>query len=328
MIVCRIEFGSHLYGTNTPSSDRDYKGVYIPEPRDILLQRVKSSTGHKVVRPEGERNTSQDVDDENYSLQEYLKLLSEGQTVAIDMLFAPNPIETSWLWEHIKDNKERLLTKKSASFVGYCRTQANKYGIKGSRVAAAKAAMEFFGVWNKVDPLEKVGYVCEENHISNDSALANEHTRIYTKETTQGHFETYFECCNRSVGFKNTVKEAYNIYKRIYDEYGKRARMAEANDGVDFKALSHAVRVGYEAMELLQYHTVTFPLINKEHILDIKQGRLTYKEVAEEIEQLLVEVEKLSAISTLRDEPDYQWIDDLVVQVYGTQVLNQFKQRG
>ena len=142
--IVRIEFGSHLYGTSTPESDHDYKSVYVPCASDILLQRVKGSTGHKVKRYEHEKNAPEDTDDEAYSLQRYLTLLAEGQTVTIDMLFAPNPIVWTPLWWEIQNNKERFLTKRSAAFVGYCRTQANKYGIKGSRVSAAKNAAEFF----------------------------------------------------------------------------------------------------------------------------------------------------------------------------------------
>lgn len=314
--IARIEFGSHLYGTNTETSDRDYKSIHIPPAKDIILQKVVDSTGHSVIRPEGEKNSPEDVDDESYSVQRYLQLLSEGQTVAIDMLFAPAPIITSYYWKEIYHNRAKMLTKKSASFLGYCRTQANKYGIKGSRVAAAKKAMEFFGTWYKVDPLEKVGYVVGGDYPHDD------HTRVYTKETTQGHTETYYECCNRSVGFKNTVKEAYGIYKRIYEEYGKRARLAEQNEGIDYKALSHAVRVGTEALELLKTGHVTFPLPNKQHVLDIKKGMLPYKQVAEEIEQLLEQVEVASLASSLRDEPDYDWMNAFVFRVYGKEVVD------
>jgi predicted nucleotidyltransferase len=40
-LIVEMRFGSHLYGTATPESDLDFKGVYLPEARDILLQRVK-----------------------------------------------------------------------------------------------------------------------------------------------------------------------------------------------------------------------------------------------------------------------------------------------
>ena len=312
-LITRIEFGSHLYGTNTPFSDRDFKSVYLPTAREILLQRVVNSTGHEVIRPEGEKNTPEDTDDEAYTLQRYLQLLAEGQTVAIDMLFAPNPIHTTPLWQYIYRNRKRFLTNKSASFLGYCRTQANKYGIKGSRVSAAKVAMEFFeAALLECGSTAKVGETSIELIV-----VGKEHMGIITKETTPGKEETYFECCNRMVGFKNTVKEAHSIYKRIYEEYGKRARLAEENEGIDWKALSHAVRVGNEALELLRTANVTFPLPNRKHILDIKLGKIPYKEVATEIEGLLEEVELATKTSILAVEPDYKFLDDLVVTEYG-----------
>jgi hypothetical protein len=317
-LVVKIKFGSHLYGTNTPTSDTDYKGVFIPEARDIILQRAPRSmhTGTGRKKAEGERNLTTDVDSEFYSLHYFLQLLREGQTGAVDMLFAPEPEVTSELWQIIRVNKERLLTKKSAAFVGYCRTQANKYGIKGSRVAAAKYAMTMFEelqqlrngttkVWEVLDPTPRV---------------IDAHTSVIEKETTNGHMETYYVCCDRMVGFKNTLKEAAAIYHRIHEAYGARARQAESNEGIDWKALSHAVRVGNEALELLKDHRITFPLPYAQHILEIKKGERSYKEVAYEIELLLEEVEAAAKVSTLRDDVDQAFIDDLVYRVYSRRV--------
>ena len=146
---------------------------------------------------------------------------------------------------------------------------------------------------------------------------------MVTKETTPGKFETYFDCCNRMVGFKNTLKEAAKIYTRIYEEYGHRARLAQTNEGIDWKALSHAVRVANEALELLETHHVTFPLPNAAHVLDIKKGTVPYQAVADEIEGLLVAVEKVSETSTLRDVADQEFIDDLIRRVYGEVVIEE-----
>jgi hypothetical protein len=316
-IIVRIEFGSHLYGTSTSASDHDYKSVHIPSASDILLQRVKGSLGHKVTRFEGDRNKPEDTDDELYSLQRYLGLLSEGQTVSIDMLFTPQPLVTSPLWEEIRANKDRLLTKRSAAFVGYCRTQANKYGIRGSRVAAAKDAAEFFKQhYARLGSTAKLREVAELM-----SGLVGEHTQVVELDTTPGNKEWFFECCNRKVSFGNTIKAASEIFTRIYDNYGQRAKLAQTNEGVDWKALSHAVRVANEALELLATANVTFPLPNAGHILDIKQGRLPYDEVASEIEGLLEQVERASEVSTLRDSADQEFIDDLVRRVYRDVVM-------
>jgi hypothetical protein len=316
--VVQIKFGSHLYGTSTPTSDTDYKSVFIPEARDIILQRcprtMSMGTGRK--KAEGERNLTTDIDNECYSLHYYLQLLREGQTGAVDMLFAPNPEQSTLLWDHLRMNRERLLTKKSVAFVGYCRTQANKYGIKGSRVAAAKRAMEFFQTAIEMhSTVTKVGDV-----VGGVPRVIDEFTYVVEKETTGGNFETYFVCCDRMVGFKNTLKEAASIFTRIHENYGARARMAESNEGIDWKALSHAVRVGHEALELLKFRWITFPLPNAPHILDIKQGKLDYKVVAEEIEGLLVQVEEASAHSMLPEHADSAWIDDLIYRVYSQQV--------
>jgi hypothetical protein len=238
--------------------------------------------------------------------------------VSLDMLFAPNQSITvnTPLWTHIQANREKFLTKRSAAFVGYCRTQANKYGIKGSRVAAAKNATEFFENAIITDGNSaKVGDI-----IAPGDRELGPHTSIVTKQTTKGHEETYYVCCDRMVGFKNTIKEAAATYRRISASYGDRARQAENNEGIDWKALSHAVRVGNEALELLKDHHITFPLPNAEQILSIKQGTIPYAMVAEEIEELLEQVEAESKVSTLPDEADRKFIDDLVYRVYSRQI--------
>lgn len=319
--IVRIEFGSHLYGTNTPMSDHDYKSVHVPTAREIILQRVQDSTGHKVKRMERDRNTPEDCDDESYSLQRYLSLLAEGQTVSLDMLFAPKPLISSPLWDHIRANKNRLLTKRSAAFVGYCRTQANKYGIKGSRVAAAKAAMELFR--------EEYARLGATAHVSDISpllgGLVSDHgEHIHLLELPlgpTGELGWFIECCNRKIPYGNSLKNAYEVVSRIYENYGHRAKLAETNEGVDWKALSHAVRVGEEALELLGTGNITFPLINAQHILAIKLGTIAYAQVADEIEHLLNAVEAASLVSTLRDEADRGFIEDLVFETYKKSIL-------
>ena len=140
-LVVEMRFGSHLYGTDTPDSDLDLKGVYVPDAADILLQRVKATITSNRVRAQGEKNEPGDVDIEVYSLQRYLDLLAEGQTLALDMLFAPDTAMTippSRLWREIQANGHRLVSRRATAFVKYCRQQANKYGIK--RIASGRRA--------------------------------------------------------------------------------------------------------------------------------------------------------------------------------------------
>jgi hypothetical protein len=116
--------------------------------------------------------------------------------------------------------------------------------------------------------------------------------------------------------YTQTIKEAREVMRRIVEAYGQRARQAEQNEGVDWKALSHAVRVGRQAIELLDTANVIFPRPDREHLLAIKTGQLPYRYVAEEIEELLVDVEAAAARSSLPEHPDHEWIDNFVADVH------------
>lgn len=312
-----IKFGSHLYGTSTPESDVDYKAVHLPSKRDILLQRVSGSVSNQRAKTGGEKNRAGDVDEESYSLQRYLQLLVEGQTVAIDMLFAPDPLESSLIWRRIRENKDKLLTNKSAAFVGYCRTQANKYGIKGSRVAAAKETVEHLRDLVEAHPsARKLG-----EFEAGFATLLGEHTAIVEQVVNrEGHVGKFLQVCNRKLAFDGTIKQAYEVAAKIHESYGSRARLALENEGVDWKALSHAVRVGQEALELMSTGSIVFPLRNAAEILAIKRGILPYAAVAAQIESLLARVEAASSTSVLRAEADLEFVDDLVADAYEAQV--------
>lgn len=319
--ILRIRFGSHLYGTDTPNSDLDFKSVFVPSPRDILLQRAPKTISTKRPKAEGEKNYAGETDEEAYSLQNYLRLLSEGQTVALDVLFAPVSAWTQECdgdWNEIFNNRHRLLTKRSAAFVGYVRQQANKYGIKGSRVAAARSALEILkdgedrhGTVAKLSAIwPRVEIACE----------ANEHLAIEDIEQVSGQRILHWSVCGRKLGITTTIKMGRECVQKLVDEYGARALQAERQEGIDWKALSHAVRVGRQALELLQTAHVTFPLPYAEHVKAIKLGQRPYQEVSAEIEELLETVEREAVQSTLPDSADMGWIEDFVERVYRREV--------
>ena len=48
-LLFKTKFGSHLYGLDTPNSDTDYKGIYMPTLSQLLLgtwpKSIRTSTG-------------------------------------------------------------------------------------------------------------------------------------------------------------------------------------------------------------------------------------------------------------------------------------------
>lgn len=322
LIIVEMHFGSHLYGTTTPLSDLDYKGVYIPDAREILLQRVRRSVSQSLPKALGKKNSAGDVDRELYSLQRFLELLAEGQTVALDMLFAPDAVmlrQPEPVWREIQSNSYRLVTRRAASFVRYCRQQANKYGIKGSRVAAARGALAMLvSAETRHGGAAKLGAAEAEMSAF---AIGAEHASLLDMEMPGGRLVRHLEVCGRRMPFTSSIKSARELAQHLVDEYGERALRAERNEGIDWKALSHAVRVGREALELLETGKITFPLPYAAEIMAIKQGDRPYATVGEEIDRLLEVVEVAASRSVLRDEPDQDFIDDLVARAYRASVL-------
>ena len=133
--IVKMKFGSHLYGTATPESDLDYKGVFMPDLEELLLGKVKKSYS-ETTGDDRSKNSAGDVDSEMYSLHYFIQLACEGQTVAMDMLHAPDEmiLEKSNIWDLIVNERDKFYTKNLEAFVGYARKQAAKYGIKGSRL--------------------------------------------------------------------------------------------------------------------------------------------------------------------------------------------------
>ncbi len=316
-LICKIKFGSHLYGTETKDSDEDFKGIFLPDLDQILLSRMNKSCSFMSKKGEG-KNTKDDIDIEIYSLHYFIKLACEGQTVAIDMLHAPKNmiVESNYIWNEIVKNKEKFYTKNLQAFVDYARRQASKYGIKGSRLNAAKEVIDFITTATK--------YFGGEEKLSEiwDNLPLGEH--LYMIENNPNGLRQY-QVCGKIIQETVSMNYALGILNKFYEEYGKRAKMAAENKGVDFKAVSHACRAAYQIREILTTKNIVFPLKQAKLLRDIKQGKLHYqKEVAPMLEDLMDEVEELTKTSDLPSKVDRKFWDKFIVETvkdyYGFEV--------
>ncbi len=126
-ILVKMRSGSHLYGTSTPQSDVDLKGVHLPPANDILLQRVLPAIKSRSKVTPDLRNTAGDTDSESFSLQKFLQDLLAGQPVALSMLFTPDSFifETTDVWDEIRGHKRRWLHRSIKPMANFCRHWAN-----------------------------------------------------------------------------------------------------------------------------------------------------------------------------------------------------------
>ncbi len=288
-LIVKLEFGSKLYGTNNENSDTDFKGIFIPSKKDLYLQKVKKSIVYKTNKS-NDKNNNEDIDSEYYSLNYFLKLACKGETAALDMLHTPqkNIISSSYIWNDLVSKRSFFYTKQLKSFIGYARRQASKYGLKGSRLNNVKKVID---ILNNFDPAQKLHTIWD--HLPDDEHLFK-FNDLNIRE---------YQVCGRKIQETVLISYALNILNNFYKTYGKRAELAAQNKGIDWKAISHALRAAYQTREILQNKTITFPLKEAEFLKKVKTGKLNYKdEVIPVLEDLMIEVEELSLKSDLPEK--------------------------
>lgn len=316
--IVKMRHGSHLYGLNTPNSDVDYKGIFLPSMKDIVQYDVshefRHSTGSK-----HEKNTKDDVDEVMFSLQKFIKMACDGETIAIDMLHAneENIMESSYIWDEIVKNRHRFYTKNMKAFLGYCKKQASKYGIRGSRLHAMEQVLLYL---KKKDQSSRLTDVRVVMGLEGLGLSYPEYIKVFLNGFEKGgkHIDkAVLQVCESKYDMNCTVGYVINELQKKYDSYGHRAQQAKNNEGVDWKALSHALRAGYQLKEIYETGDLKFPLAERELLLSVKQGELDYTTmVAPMLESLIDDVELLAQESDYPDSVDRQWWKDFISGIY------------
>lgn len=321
LTVVKMVFGSHLYGLDTPESDTDYKGVVLPTSDQVIMQEadfhMSSSTGDDTSK-----NEASDVDEEMFSIMKFLKLAAKGETVAIDMLHAPDSaiIESSPLWNRLVANRHVFYTKNMKAYIGYVRKQAAKYGVKGSKLAVIEKAIAWtkdcLYEWDDESGTPYKNIFLTVGDII-DSLPIGEYSKIVETEHPAVGKQRFYEIAGRK--FQDTLKLEMFLMSltKIYDSYGARAQAAKDNEGIDWKAISHALRAGYQAKYIYLKGGFEYPLPETQYLLDVKQGKLDYlKNVQPELEALVDEVLHLAEKSSYPEKVNMKEVRSMIHDVH------------
>ena len=270
-----------------------------------IVKTINETTGKN-----DSKNTKDDIDEEYYSLQYWLKLAEKGEMIVIDMLHAPDDmiIETSPLWEELRANRSKFYTKNLSGYLGYIRKQTAKYGIKGSRLAAMSEVIKLLTSMTEISQ-EKL------TMIWNDLPI-NEYCK-YIDPPQEERWRMY-EVCGKKFGETITLEYLLERVQLMYDSYGHRAKMAEKNEGIDWKAVSHAVRASDQLLEIYKTGNLKFPLKNAAHIKKVKEGKLHYikDNIGKILEYNLELVELHAEKSGFPDKFDIEWAQSFIINAY------------
>jgi len=294
-------FGSHLYGLNTPSSDTDFAGVYVPPAKEIVLQTAKRSL-HETTGNDASKNGVEDVDKDMFSLHYFFELLHRGEMKAVDLLFAPSNAmavcRVSPVYRYIWQNRDKYVHTNLDKFIGYIYGQAAKYGVKGSRMGSLEKAIEHCQIVWLTGGFEPTTKLKDIPGFLKSFPVSEDHLDVH---------EEFVEVLGKK--FQLTIP--FHIYesalKNMFSKYGERARMAKENNGIDWKAVSHAIRAAYQLIELFDTGDLKFPLSGypREYIMSVKKGELDFNSnVKPVLESLFEEVKTKAVVANKNGMPD------------------------
>ena len=314
-IIFKTKFGSHLYGTNTPDSDEDHKAIFMESLENIILSKDRHTVNETTKKGNtfGVRNTKDDVECEYIELRRFIKDAMSGQTYALDMLFAPKEfwIDYSDIWERIIENRHEFLSKDVAPLLGYCRQQAGKYGLRGSRLADLLRVIEHLKKFDTKALLKD----CLEGFEPSEFAT------IYEIVVDKPHQEepmkqTFLDVLGKKFSISTQIHNVLFSLEKMNAVYGDRAKKAMENEGVDFKAVSHAFRCCYQLLELAETCHITFPLKNAEYIRDIKQGKIPYVDLGDHLYALMENSKAAIEDSDLPENPNREFWESFILKTY------------
>jgi hypothetical protein len=294
-IIFKTLSGSKLYGIDTEKSDTDYKGIYLPTLKEIMLNDFKKSVVQNTNN--NTKNTKDDSDVEYYSIHYYTKMLYEGDTGAIDMLHSLSNqnavIINHPIMQELYKNRKSFYTKSMRAFVGYSKKMASLYGHRSTRLNEIENLIEFLQPYKS----ENLSNVWNILPLSKNLIRTNDMYEICTRK------------CQKFV----TVQYLLDMLSVMKNSYGNRVK--SLNNGVDYKALSHAIRVCYEMKEIYTTNDLIFPLKERELIRDIKLGKKDYQNfISPLLEQLLEEVEQIANKSNYPEKVDKEYWNEWLFQ--------------
>jgi predicted nucleotidyltransferase len=304
-IIYQVESGSFLYGTNTENSDKDYISVFIPTNYDLLsLQKCEFINDSTKNSSEDRRNTKDDVDNQSYSISNYLHLVLNSNPNLTEILFCDKPIIETSDFTLFKSNTDKLISKKVYnSFTGFAISQKKKLEYKSTRYTQLERAIEYL----------EIEY---SGSIRNNKAKMP----IELADWLNNNLSEYKGDRNNTKSFHINlpVKEIYEKIKQEYEKYGWRTKTDTfASLGYDVKFASHTIRLFYECMQLLTTGRLAFPITGQAYddIMAVKRGKVSIEQFYELCEYYEGINHKAFENTVLPDKADYKWVNEKLVDM-------------
>lgn len=350
-LIFKAIVGSQAYGTSTPQSDIDYKGIYMQPEHELL------SFGYKEQVEVGK-------DECYYEVRRFLQLLKSANPTVLELLYSPSDciIQNSPQFLLLVQHRDKFLTKKCLnSFGGYAVAQIKKAKGLGKKMNWEKGRME------RKDVLDFCYVLADDSfksvpvrHWLNKNNKKQEFCGLAKIDHFRDSFNLFYdylaEMKNDNPRFeggcygfrgiigedsnevrlsdipKDTVRETvlyfnregYSTHCSDYAEY--QVWMKERNpqrfidvkghnQKIDGKNMLHCRRLLDMAMEIATEKTITVRRKNADYLLQIRRGEVELQYIIDKAENDLLDLDSLYAKSELPDNVDDIFMNDLLLQI-------------
>jgi len=335
-----VRHGSHAYGTNTETSDEDFKGIAIP-PKKYFLGYTHRFEQAELKAP--------DPDAVVYDIRKFFTLAADCNPNIIEVLHtdpSDHFVVTS-LGQKILDHKDAFLSKKiKHTFMGYSISQLKRIKTHKKWIMNPPA----------VPPTRSDLGLPEQTLIPQDQLTAafaevqkeldrmqfdfmdnlEESTKIEIRNNMASMLaemkitsDEQFGAAARKIGLSDNFIEImqkerqYTGAKREWDQYQnwKKTRNAkrhelEAKFGYDTKHAYHLVRLIRMCREILTTGKVIVKRPDREELLAIRNGAWTYEQLIEFADKEDQALNELYASSTVLPKlPDRDKLDALCIEI-------------
>jgi hypothetical protein len=123
----------------------------------------------------------------------------------------------------------------------------------------------------------------------------------------------YLEILGKKFSGDVTIDYFFGKSLSLEVQFGNRTKSSA--EGVDWKALSHSVRVLFEVEELLDTGFVTFPLLEKEFVKEVKEGKVPVDAVMMFVNAKLDQVKEKLDSSDLPEKSNRETMDWLELSI-------------
>lgn len=323
-LLVRLLTGSHLYGTATAKSDFDFKVVCLPKLDDLLLNKKVTNRKEK---PEGmkagDKMVAGETETEYLPLQVFFEDFFKGQTYALEFAFAvkqgrhemlvegeaPEGMgETAaWHWAQavMTDLVNRFTTSNVSKMVGYAVAQSKLYGLKTERFTSLKEVLRVVKQYEFEHAHEL--FSSQGRHTLKDCPelverlVALPHVKRCELANARGGYEMApgLDVCGKTFPLTNKVVTMVDSLTGTLENYGERVKEFEG-EGVDWKALSHAMRITEQVLELSETGSFTFPRPNAAYLQSVKSGKVPLDEATDYLNSAFARVDEAVAKSVLK----------------------------